>query len=1004
MWHAYPLGAVGIAAVYNLKGVSDLVLTTLTLAKIWSGRITTWDHPDIVAGNPNFTNWNVPVNQSITLVARAETVGATLIMKSVMKAADPTFPAAAPKWGSLVTPIVYSSATGLVAHVLRNPYSLSYAAPGDAVGLVPMARLSRSGAIVECNDTSVQYAVLEKGLSFGNNGDDPVHLTGDLTNAVNPLAWPAVGWVYVAVRKATLRPGATCATAAALVRYWLWFWNSPEVATILDKLSNVPLPEVVRDEVVARFKQDMYCGGRLVWQEAAVPVVSGCGPESAIPVFDKFQQAYTLVNSSMALNYTAFTSDQTDPSVLLQTGGFLVSTAPSAMPGVYSLVLGSEAVVAVSTMSNLVLDGPTLAKILNGDITTWLHSDIVALNPGGLRANGKLLNDTAQQIVLLQGPTATSAPLTALLRQYYPAYTGAAIRAAERLPRETLLWSGVIGSPFAFSVSVLVGTLPTELQAAAILSGGAPVAPTLATARACTTAATYDATSKAVALSSSGNSSCYPLLLTLYVNVQRQCPAPPATARTVAFLRWMFAKDTLAAALDALNLVSLYGVSNDIRQANDAALFQLSCQTPPTPMTPTDLLSLLLGVIVPIAVVVSLGLAACAWWVWRITEHNRVMRKKFSNDNVAESCAEAIARFDLAALEWLQEVKEPNKIQRAFLAIVTLLTEVKPYMPDQLLARLIAQSAADVGDAEEVENILEDEPSPTNSCRRRPSHASAAQTPAHSPRPVRRDLSTVFSDVNQLPLRDWRCKRCTYMCVRFGSTFPNDDERLPEMVRVAGQIVDVAKAHGATMDAVGVDFVTVHWGVATVSAAAALRAIQAGLEVGQLRATLPEDQRGAFWLQMGIGKGLCDCGTVSTSSGHRFFVVWGPEASLALDVAMRDFPKRVLASLLVSPAVYQEVQFTVRCMPRLWHGDALLWEPLGVLKKKEDDEWMYELQQLDPGAALYTKAVLDAFLMAKGERLSAAGLPAYIATVRAQHSGAMSAQDSTALDQLLAGR
>lgn len=25
----YPLGAVGIAAVYNLKGVSDLVLTTL---------------------------------------------------------------------------------------------------------------------------------------------------------------------------------------------------------------------------------------------------------------------------------------------------------------------------------------------------------------------------------------------------------------------------------------------------------------------------------------------------------------------------------------------------------------------------------------------------------------------------------------------------------------------------------------------------------------------------------------------------------------------------------------------------------------------------------------------------------------------------------------------------------------------------------------------------------------------------------------------------------------
>lgn len=34
-----------------------------------------------------------------------------------------------------------------------------------------------------------------------------------------------------------------------------------------------------------------------------------------------------------------------------------------------------------------------------------------------------------------------------------------------------------------------------------------------------------------------------------------------------------------------------------------------------------------------------------------------------------------------------------------------------------------------------------------------------------------------------------------------------------------------------------------------------------------------------------------------------------------------------------------EVQYTVHCMPRLWHGEALLWEPLFVLKKKGDDEW-----------------------------------------------------------------
>lgn len=50
-------------------------------------------------------------------------------------------------------------------------------------------------------------------------------------------------------------------------------------------------------------------------------------------------------------------------------------------------------------------------------------------------------------------------------------------------------------------------------------------------------------------------------------------------------------------------------------------------------------------------------------------------------------------------------------------------------------------------------------------------------------------------------------------------------------------------------------------------------------------------------------------------------------------------PKQVLTSLLVSPSVYQEVQYNVQCMPRLFYDDALLWEPLCVLKRKEDDEW-----------------------------------------------------------------
>lgn len=41
---------------------------------------------------------------------------------------------------------------------------------GDVLGAVPIVKLNRSGIVVECNTASVQYALLEKGLSFGNNG------------------------------------------------------------------------------------------------------------------------------------------------------------------------------------------------------------------------------------------------------------------------------------------------------------------------------------------------------------------------------------------------------------------------------------------------------------------------------------------------------------------------------------------------------------------------------------------------------------------------------------------------------------------------------------------------------------------------------------------------------------------------------------------------------------------------------------------------------------------
>eukprot|EP00667_Euglena_gracilis_P000300 EG_transcript_300 len=1027
----YPMVASMVAPIYNVPGASSVVLDLMTLSKIWTGRITTWDHPDIQATNPKFATWKVPANQSIRLIGRSGNTAATRSFQQVLAAMDPVFNTQTGNSGNGVWPGVQvrslNGPQSVISAVVFTNYSLSYSAVGDAlVNKVPMVKLNRSGFVVSASATSLQYALLELGLSFGNNGDDPAHLTGNIFGAVNPLAWPFASYAYLVVRTSTLRPGTTCDMVSAMVNFWVWFWNSDKVQTMASNLGFSIPPGAVRDYIVGQFQQNMQCGGNLVWQQAKVSQIPGYGPGSATPIFDKFTQAYSLVNGSVALNYTALATDQADPTPFLQAGGFVVTATPlPATANAVNLVLAGQVVTVVSQYT-LTLDGLTLAKILNGDILTWQHPALLALNPlGVLDGSGKALNGS---IALLQGPSFSAAALATLLQQFYPAYTGAAFLAAQKFNDPALLWSAVLATPASLSLLALVDNLPSELLLASIVSGGVAVAPTLANAQACAANATYDPSTKSVSVPVT-NQSCYPLLLPLYVSMQRQCPPSATSAQTFAFLQWMFSGATLDAALAALNHVSFNALSAAVQAANGDALFQLSCAVRPVPTVPTNIVPLLLAIIIPIAVVVLVGCGLCGWWLWKITEYNRMMRKKFSNDNVAESCAEAIARFDLQAVAWLKEVKEPNKIQLAFLAIIGLLTEVKPYIPDQLLSQLTAKPASKEEDTEDEEGKSE-APTATPMAaqesfrqdpqgRGRPARGSIAGSPRSSRglrspmsvagRPNRRfHMSIASSDgVRQvLAMKDWSRRRCTYMCVRFGSTSPVAEKRLPALVQAAGRIVDVAKAHGATIDCVGVDFVTLHWGVTAMSGALAARAVQAGLEMGTLRDALPEDQQAAFWLQMGIGKGLCDCGSVSSESGHRFFVVWGPEASLAMEVASANLPKRVLSSLLMSPAVYQEVQFSVQCMPRLWHGDALLWEPRALLKKKDDDEWMYELQQLEgsAGATLSHKTLLEAFLMAKDMSASAGDLAACIADMRAQFGAKMSPQDLASLDLLLASR
>ena len=70
--------------------------------------------------------------------------------------------------------------------------------------------------------------MLEKGLQFGNNGDDPKRLTADIMDASGDEAWPIATFTYIVFRSGLpptgdrLRKNATCTNVQATVEFWNW--------------------------------------------------------------------------------------------------------------------------------------------------------------------------------------------------------------------------------------------------------------------------------------------------------------------------------------------------------------------------------------------------------------------------------------------------------------------------------------------------------------------------------------------------------------------------------------------------------------------------------------------------------------------------------------------------------------------------------------------------------------------------------------------------------------
>ena len=125
-------------------------------------------------------------------------------------------------------------------------------------------------ATFQSTDTnSVGFAMLENGLQFGNNGDDPERLTADLMDAKGGLAWPIATYTYAIIRDGQdydrLRSGATCEHVGATMQFLDWFYTSSLAKQLAARNDFVALPELVRPMMNPAFVLRLhptasYCG------------------------------------------------------------------------------------------------------------------------------------------------------------------------------------------------------------------------------------------------------------------------------------------------------------------------------------------------------------------------------------------------------------------------------------------------------------------------------------------------------------------------------------------------------------------------------------------------------------------------------------------------------------------------------------------------------------------------------------------------------------------------
>lgn len=189
----FVIGAIGV--FHNVPDSSDVQLSGDVLSKIFSGQITTWNHAEIVATNPDLED----SSEDIVVVHRTYGSSSTSVLSQYLD----EFSSWTLGTGSTLNwpseTVAVEGSGGMSDYIEANPWTIGYmdAGHGHDLGIAEVSIANANGIYLTSKEADIAAAA-ENVVLPASDGDwsgiNLVNLPGDDT-------WPMTAWSYMLVRK-----------------------------------------------------------------------------------------------------------------------------------------------------------------------------------------------------------------------------------------------------------------------------------------------------------------------------------------------------------------------------------------------------------------------------------------------------------------------------------------------------------------------------------------------------------------------------------------------------------------------------------------------------------------------------------------------------------------------------------------------------------------------------------------------------------------------------------